>query len=406
MKKLASFVPFISYDNQSEANRRGCPQECADVYIHSLQQILRCIRSLTSPIEATRCASLRQMQLTASTSPLGEFPHTIDCTTTPSLVSVIIPTKGRSDLLAETARSLKRQTYQRWEALLVDDASPSDERTRILSIIESDDRFHFLDAPRSGRGACAARNVGALASKGNYVVFLDSDDLLAPNCLERRVGLMDTNPHLDFAVFSTLTFNVYPGDRDKVYGGFTSEDDLDRFLRGDVPWQTAGPIWRRACLESIGPWRENLLSWQDRDFHVRAITLPLKYVRIAENDTYWRETRAGSLTSLSVTPRRIINRARLLKLLTGLLRDRGMLDATRRRLLATEFSRHAFRSHQCRHRALSIWKAGLQCGAVRAPEFLAMLFCELLVWLSQRLSLQCERLIFSRRSLRRISSAI
>ena len=58
------------------------------------------------------------------------------------------------------------------------------------------------------------------------------------------------------------------------------EDHLDRFLRMDVPWQTAGPTWRRSALNKVGPWDQGLACWQDWDFHVRALCLELPYTVI------------------------------------------------------------------------------------------------------------------------------
>ena len=132
--------------------------------------------------------------------------------TSTAKVSVVIPIKGRPQLFELTAQSLVEQTYPHWEAVVVDDGSSADEFRRIAEIAGRDQRMRLMKNAGPRRGASACRNAGLAASRGEYVVFLDSDDALAPTCLERRVEVMKSNPKVDFAVFPTSVFRAIPGD--------------------------------------------------------------------------------------------------------------------------------------------------------------------------------------------------
>jgi glycosyltransferase involved in cell wall biosynthesis len=203
-------------------------------------------------------------------------------------VSIIIPNKNRCDELVHTLASVRAQAFGEFECLIVDDNSTDDFDAAVAPFV-ADPRFRLIRQPAGRSGAPAARNDGAAAARGRYVIFLDSDDLLAPHCLAQRVRVMDARPELDFAVFRCELFRAEPGDVGLLWNADTGEDDLDRFIRHDVPWQTTGPIWRKSSLAKVGPWDEEARSAQDWEFHLRAVLSGMKYERVdAPIDLYWR----------------------------------------------------------------------------------------------------------------------
>src|SRR5439155_1520156 len=143
------------------------------------------------------------------------------------MVSIIVPTKDRCALLAQAIGSVQRQTFEDWELIIVDDRSSDDSAEMVNRLARDDSRIKLsvLDATRGG--APAARNEGLRQSSGKLVIFLDSDDLLAPSCLARRVDVMDAHPQLDFAVFPGLVFQDEPDDLQYLFNADTGEDDLD-----------------------------------------------------------------------------------------------------------------------------------------------------------------------------------
>jgi len=116
------------------------------------------------------------------------------------MVSIIIPSYNRALFVSETLDSVISQTYQNWECIVVDDGSTDETKAIVKRYVELDERVMLYDRNIEMRpkGACACRNQGADLSVGRYLVFLDTDDLLEPFCLEQRVKVMEGNVGLDF----------------------------------------------------------------------------------------------------------------------------------------------------------------------------------------------------------------
>jgi len=321
-----------------------------------------------------------------------------------SLVSIVIPTKNRRDLLRETIDSVVSQTYVNWEAIVVDDGSDDHTGEMIQSIAATDRRVRFVRRERSPAGASTCRNLGVSATNGKFVVFLDSDDLLAPTCLERRVQVMKQNPKIDFAVFLARMFHTIPSDGRYLWNHFTTEDDLDRFLRRDVPWPTCGPLWRKTSLARIGSWEERALSAQDWEFHIRAIAAGLNYLKIPEVDSYCRSVRPGSIGSAWAKRRRVCNRARLFKNIIAILRSKGLLTKRRRRILAGEYYGHAFGFALGRRLELRIWTAGWHAKIVRNFEFIIILPGEFAAGMVRRMNRFVSNRLFPERQIARTRS--
>ncbi len=100
------------------------------------------------------------------------------------LISVVIPTYNRADLISRAINSVRLQTYQNWEIVVVDDCSSEDIAGAIQNI--DDDRITFI-RHTSNQGGSAARNTGMKQAKGEYIAFLDSDDVWLPQKLELQL---------------------------------------------------------------------------------------------------------------------------------------------------------------------------------------------------------------------------
>lgn len=251
-------------------------------------------------------------------------------------VSIVIPCLNRAALLREALESVRAQTYQNWEAVVVDDGSTDQSVFLVQKMAREDLRIRIIRREGLRSGAPACRNQGLAASKGEYVIFLDSDDALAPHCLYQRVAAMRAEPCLDFAVFPCQIFRQVPSDTDVFWNAHTAEDDLDRFLKLDVPWQTASPIWTRRALGVVGPWDEQVLSWQDWEFHLRALIAGLRYRKFDRADCYWRVTDKSrdSIGRRSSQPEHIRSQEYMLGAMARRLLSVGLLTDRRRDLLA------------------------------------------------------------------------
>lgn len=215
-------------------------------------------------------------------------------------VSVIIPTFNRDEILGETLDSLTAQTYPHWEALIVDDHSTDRSLEIANQYAARDSRFRTFRRVHARKGANLCRNEGLAAANGKYIIFLDSDDLLSPTCLEQRVADMEKSPDCEFGVYLTELFTNFAGDRKLLNSVHTEGNDLYRFLSMDSAWFTTGPIWKKEALERLGGYDENLLSFQDWSMHVRALIAGFRYFKKPVRDNYHRYQYSNStITSIS-----------------------------------------------------------------------------------------------------------
>jgi GT2 family glycosyltransferase len=287
----------------------------------------------------------------------------------PGRVSIVIPNKNRAELLCQAIASVQAQTHRDWEAIVVDDGSTDESVRRAEQFAQRDPRIRLLRRSGPVEGAPVCRNQAVAAATGEFVVFLDSDDALASHCLARRLDAMRAEPHLDFAVFPCRVFLDRPGDTPFLWNTATDQGDLDRFLALDVPWQTTSPIWTRRALEKIGPWDQDALSWQDWDFHVRALVAGLAYRKFAEADCFWRAPGPSrpSIGRQSFGTEHVASQQRLLKRTSDRLAAAGLLTPDRRRLLAGIYFQIARNWLTAPHRlpgALAIWRRCRQEGLV------------------------------------------
>jgi len=106
-------------------------------------------------------------------------------------VSIITPLHNTRDYISETISSVLKQTYQDWELLIVDDASDDDSVQIVTAFTENDSRIKLIQLTENS-GAAVARNVAIEAANGQYIAFLDSDDLWVPEKLEKQLEFMQT----------------------------------------------------------------------------------------------------------------------------------------------------------------------------------------------------------------------
>ena len=111
------------------------------------------------------------------------------------LVSVIVPTYNYGRLIGETLECLRAQTYENWECVIIDDGSTDDTAERVSRFMERDARFKFLRQENALQAA--AKNNGLRNSAGEYIQFLDADDLIESQKLEKQVEYLEAHTHVD-----------------------------------------------------------------------------------------------------------------------------------------------------------------------------------------------------------------
>lgn len=111
---------------------------------------------------------------------------------TEDLVSIIIPAFNSEQYIEKTLKSVQKQTYSNWEAIIIDDFSHDNTSNIVKSFTELDSRFIYIKLDRNS-GAAVARNSGLLIAKGKFIAFLDSDDLWYENKLSFQIHIMNKN---------------------------------------------------------------------------------------------------------------------------------------------------------------------------------------------------------------------
>jgi|SRR5690554_500519 len=111
-----------------------------------------------------------------------------------SLVSIVVPCYNGGQFIAETINSVLKQTYPTIELIIINDGSTDDSLVVINKFNE--DRIVLIDKENSG--VSDSRNVGLKASKGEFILFLDADDLIQENFIERSISFFDLHPEIDF----------------------------------------------------------------------------------------------------------------------------------------------------------------------------------------------------------------
>ncbi|GHB92039.1 glycosyltransferase family 2 protein [Cerasicoccus arenae] len=216
-------------------------------------------------------------------------------------ISIIIPHFERVELLQQTLQTIRSQSYSNWEAWIVDDGS-SDETWATVSQLAEADRIHILQRNEGLKGPSTCRNIGAQHAHGEWLLFLDSDDLMAPWCLENRTAKIKENA-ADFLVFPVALFHEKIGDLDCLWNQLSNDaPDLNRFLTADSVWQTSSPLWCRKSFLKIGGFNERVFYGDDSDVHTRAILAGLTYRKFDQSlpDVFIRRSEQARITNSAI----------------------------------------------------------------------------------------------------------
>jgi glycosyltransferase involved in cell wall biosynthesis len=173
------------------------------------------------------------------------------------LVSVIIPAYNSGRYLDEAVQSVIAQTFTDWECIVVDDGSTED----LSRVGKMDSRVRLIRQPN--RGTAAARNNGVASSTGEFVAFLDHDDLWLPGNLDAQTALLAANPR---AGFCYAHYDMVDGDgkRQAVPPSDRPARSYLEMLRGGAPIPSTVVVGR-LCLAVVGGFDPMLPYSDDQD---------------------------------------------------------------------------------------------------------------------------------------------
>jgi glycosyltransferase involved in cell wall biosynthesis len=180
-------------------------------------------------------------------------------------VSVIIPTYNRADFIEDAVESVLCQTYKDFEIIIVDDGS-TDSTKDVLQKFYNKIRYIY----KNNGGVASARNTGIKHAQGEYIAFLDSDDLWLPERLKFGVRALDADKNI--GLFFSDCNRVFNGERAsrtyfndyKPYAGFVFRQ---LFMQCFIPTLTV--ILRKGCFKKAGMFNEELRSCEDYDMWLR-----------------------------------------------------------------------------------------------------------------------------------------
>lgn len=218
------------------------------------------------------------------------------------LVSIIVPVHNAASTVMECVKSLVNQSYQKTEIILCNDRSTDNSYDSIKHLL-SDPRIAWISSDRPG--ACAARNTGFRHCSGDYIQFLDADDLMARNKLELQVHQIEScsNPSqtVSFSALVQFRDGSPPESGERWHEKDVAFDKplqlLCKILSSDQYIQTGQWLLSRRLAQQTGPWDESLVADQDGEYFARILQQAHTVLSCPEAVAYYRKAVAGQISS-------------------------------------------------------------------------------------------------------------
>ncbi len=220
------------------------------------------------------------------------------------LVSIIIPCYNAGRWLAATLDSALTQTFPNIEIIVVNDGSIDSSLSVVRSFISRG--VQVIDQPN--QGASNARNHGLRLARGDFIQFLDADDLISPNKIAAQIDLLRTRPVDTLATCSWGRFQSDPVAAQfvdtLVFRDFAPVDFL--VLAGDTGAMMHPSSWLvpRAVADRAGPWDEELSLNDDGEYFCRVLLASAGMAYCPEGHSYFRSGLPGSLSQQRSQPAR------------------------------------------------------------------------------------------------------
>ena len=206
------------------------------------------------------------------------------------LVSVIIPCFNVEDYISECIESVISQTHQELEIICVDNNSTDHTWSILLELKNKHPKIAV--AQEIKKGANAARNKGLSIANGNWIQFLDADDLLSPQKIEHQVSLLNNQTHVAF--IAAAFKNVFLNGNIKEVIDINNNAYLAPFI--NQCGITSSNLWNKNAMLSVNGWNENLQSSQETDLMLRLILKKYVFIKDPNPFTLIRERASGQIS--------------------------------------------------------------------------------------------------------------
>jgi glycosyltransferase involved in cell wall biosynthesis len=195
------------------------------------------------------------------------------------IVSIILPTYNRAELLRRSINSVLKQTYPKWELIIWDDGS-TDNTEEIVRSYKNPKIKYYYD---NNRGTYYARNQAIKIARGKYVAFLDSDDEWMDEKLSTQVEIMNTHPRIDILFSDFLNIDVTNRKRNRIFEQYMNamklleveqindnlfiiKDGMPESLAVENFIATDTVILRRDLVKEMGSFFEKLRNSEDFEY--------------------------------------------------------------------------------------------------------------------------------------------
>jgi glycosyltransferase involved in cell wall biosynthesis len=220
---------------------------------------------------------------------------------TEKLISVIMPAFNAERYIGKALESVSSQTYPNWEIIVTNDGSTDSTARMVSGFAQQTPRNVMLLEHAQSQGPSAARNIAMKAAKGEYIAFLDADDIWMPDHLNRLCAVLASGKadlaYSDCYVFyetSSGEMELLPIDTIEV-----KNPRQDLFRRNFI--NTSAAAITRRLMEKVGAFDATLWAGEELDYWIRSAALGFEIVSTGEQTYYYRK----SPGSLSTAPARM-----------------------------------------------------------------------------------------------------
>ena len=208
------------------------------------------------------------------------IPHGLPVQST-MRISVIIPCYNQAHFLPEALASVQAQTFPDWECIIVNDGSPDHTAAVAQEWVGKDSRFRYIEKPNGGLSS--ARNRGLKEARGDYIQFLDADDLIESKKFAWQANLLRNSPHLGI-VYSDLRYFPADAPKQRRYTLFGPDKPwierawlkpgsmLEKLLDGNLMAVNC-PMMRRSVMDKVGLFDETLRAAEDWHYWLRCAAI-------------------------------------------------------------------------------------------------------------------------------------
>jgi len=238
------------------------------------------------------------------------------------LVSILIPAFNAQEWIADTLRSAIAQTWPRKEIVVVDDGS----KDQTLAIARQFESHGVCVVTQKNQGAAAARNKAFSLGQGDYIQWLDADDLLAPDKIARQMEVLDvcgSKRTLASSAWGRFLYRYYRAEfvPTALWCDLTPTEWLLLKMGQNLHMQPATWLVNRELTEAAGPWDTSLSVDDDGEYFCRVLLLSDRIRFVPEAKVYYRASGANTVSYIGRSGRKLDAQFRSLQLHIGYLRS-------------------------------------------------------------------------------------